>query len=151
MSQSQFQTRNRISLATHAGERRSAAAWIGAISLHVAIVAATLFTWTHRLDIVDESAPVVPVDLVTIAPKTNIMPTARPAPKIQPNLPPVEAAQPKVVQPPTPPQEDTEPPPIDTAPSEPVIKAPPPPPVPRLKPQSQPDTKKSTADTVNAL
>lgn len=153
MSQSQFQIKNRISLATHAGERRSPAAWIGAISLHVAIVAATLFTWTHRLDITDESAPVVPVDLVTIAPKTNIIATARPAPKVQPDVTPVQAPKPPVPQPVTPPQEDTAPPPVDTAPSEPLIKAPPPPPVPKLKPQQQPtpDTKKSTADTINAL
>jgi len=153
MSQSQFQTRNRISLATHAGERRSPAAWIGAISLHVAIVAATLFTWTHRLDIADESAPVVPVDLVTIAPKTNIIAAARPAPKVQPDVTPVQAPQPPVAQPVTPPQEDTEPPPVDTAQSEPLIKAPPPPPVPKLKPQpqSQPDKPKSTADSINAL
>jgi outer membrane biosynthesis protein TonB len=153
MSQSQFQTRNRISLATHTAERRSVAAWIGAISLHVAIVAATLFTWTHRLDIADESAPVVPVDLVTIAPKTNIIATAPPAPKIQPDVTPVQAPQPPVAQPVTPPQEDPEPPPVDTAPSEPLIKAPPPPPVPKLRPQPQPqpDKQKSTADSINAL
>jgi outer membrane biosynthesis protein TonB len=151
MSQSQFQTKNRISQATNARDWPWVAAWIGALSLHLAIVVATLFTWTHRLDITDESAPVVPVDLVTIAPKTNIIATARPAPKVQPDVTP--ALQPKTEQPVTPPQEDTEPPPVDTAPSEPLIKAPPPPPVPRLKPQQQPtpDKQKSTADTVNAM
>lgn len=153
MSQSQFQTRNRISLATHAGERRSPAAWIGAIFLHAAVVAATLFTFTHRLDIADESAPVVPVDLVTIAPKTNIIATAPPVPKVQPEATPAQPPPPPVPQPVTPPQEDTAPPPIDTAPSEPLIKAPPPPPVPKLKPhqQPQPDKPKTTSDSINAL
>jgi outer membrane biosynthesis protein TonB len=150
MSQSQFQIRNRISLATHAGERRSLAAWIGAISLHVAIVAATLFTFTHRLDIADESAPVVPVDLITIAPKTNIIAAAPPVPKVQPEAAPVQAPPP-VAQSVTPPQEDTEPPPVDTAPSEPLIKAQPPPPVPKFKPQSQPAQPKPTADSINAM
>jgi len=153
MSRSQIQTRNRISQATRAREWPWIAAWIGALSLHLAIVVATLFTWSHRLDIVDESAPVVPVDLVTIAPKTNIIATARPAPKVQPDVTPVQAPTPPVAQPVTPPQEDTEPPPVDTAPSEPLIKAPPPPPVPKLKPQPQPqpDKPKSTADSINAL
>ena len=153
MSQSQFQIRNRISLASRAAEGPPFGAWIAAVSLHALIVAATLFTWTHRLDIADESAPIVPVDLVTIAPKTNIVATARPAPKVQPDVTPVQAPQPPVAQPATPPQEDTEPPPVDTAPSEPLIKAPPPPPVPKLKPrqQPQPDKQKSTADTINAL
>jgi len=153
MSRSQIQTRNRISQATDAGDWPWVAAWIGALSLHLAIVVATLFTSSHRLDIADESAPVVPVDLVTIAPKTNIIATARPAPKVQPDVTPVQAPTPPVAQPVTPPQEDTEPPPVDTAPSEPLIKAPPPPPVPKLKPQPQPqpDKPKSTADSINAL
>jgi outer membrane biosynthesis protein TonB len=152
MSQSQIRTRNRISQASHAGERGSPAGWIGAISLHVAIVAATLFTFAHRLDIIDESAPVVPVDLVTIAPKTNIIAQAPREPKIQPDITP-KAVQPDQlkVEPPPVPQEDTEPPPVDTAPSEPLIKAPPPPPVPMRKPQTQPPSKKSTAESVNQL
>jgi len=153
MSQSQIRTRNRISLASRAAERGKPAGWIGAVTLHIAIVAATLFTFAHRLDIVDESAPVVPVDLVTIAPKTNIIAQSRPTPKIvQDKITPqtIEPSQLKVDQP-TVPQEDTEPTPADSAPSEPLIKAPPPPPVPRLKPQAQPETKKTTADSVEAL
>ena len=153
MSRSQIQTRNRISQATDAGDWPWVAAGIGALSLHLAIVLATLFTWSHRLDIADESAPVVPVDLVTIAPKTNIIATAPPKPKIQPDVTPVQAPPPPVPQPVTPPQEDTEPPPVDTAPSEPLIKAPPPPPVPKQRPQAQPqpDKPKPAADSINAL
>jgi outer membrane biosynthesis protein TonB len=154
MSQSSLKTRNRISLATHAGEGRSAAGWIGAVALHVAIVAATMFTWQHRLDIADESAPVIPVDLVTVAAKTNIAPSVRRQPKIQPDIAP-EPVQPNqlAVQQPSVPQEDTEPTPADAAPSEPLIKTPPPPAIPKLKPQpAKPDTKKTfNVDNVLAL
>jgi hypothetical protein len=114
-------------------------------------VIATLFTWSHRLDIVDESAAVVPVDLVTVAPKTNIIATARPVPKVQPDVTPVQAPPPPVAQPVTPPQEDTEPTPADSAPSEPLIKAPPPPPVPKFKPQTQPPAKKPAVDPMKAI
>lgn len=151
MSQSQFQTNNRLSQATDARDWPWIAAGIGAIALHAAIVIATLFTWSHRLDIADESAAVVPVDLVTIAPKTNIIASAPPAPKVPPQVTPVQAPPPPAAQPVTPPQEDTEPPPVDTAPSEPLIKAPPPPPVPKLKPQTQPLAKKPAADPMKAI
>ena len=44
---------------------RSPFGLIGALMLHAGVIAATLFTWPHTLDIADESPPVVPVDLVT--------------------------------------------------------------------------------------
>ncbi len=108
----------------------------------------------RSLDIADEAPPVVPVDLVTIAPKTNIAPTVRELPKIvqeqvqppqldnlqQPNVPAV--------------QEQAEPAP-DEATSEPVIKKPPPPPMPKLKPQTQQTTqappKKNASEDFSAL
>ena len=71
---------------------------IVAVLLHAAIVAATLFSWEHKLDITDESPPVVPVDLVTLADKTNIMPTVQRPPKM-------------------PPKEDVKPPPEPTPPT----------------------------------
>ena len=84
MSPSRSTTRNRISLASGAGSQSSPVGLIGAIALHLAVIFVTLFTWEHRLDIAQESPPVVPVDLVTIAQKTNIAPTIRPEPKIEP-------------------------------------------------------------------
>jgi outer membrane biosynthesis protein TonB len=85
MSPSRSTTRSRISLASGAGSRSSPVGLIGAVALHLAVIAGALFTWTHRLDIAEESPPVVPVDLVTIAQKTNIAPTIiRPEPKIEP-------------------------------------------------------------------
>ena len=150
MSQSQFQTNNRLAQATDARDWPWIAAGIGAIALHAAIVVATLFTWSHKLDIVDENSAVVPVDLVTIAPKTNVTASAPPAPKV-PDVTPVQAPPPPAAQPATPPQEDTEPPPVDTAPSEPLIKAQPPPPVPKLKPQTQPPAKKPAVDPMKAI
>jgi outer membrane biosynthesis protein TonB len=77
-------TRSRISLASGAGSGNSPVGLIGAVLLHLAIIAVTLFTWEHRLDIVQESPPVVPVDLVTVAQKTNIAPTIRVEHKIEP-------------------------------------------------------------------
>jgi outer membrane biosynthesis protein TonB len=69
----------------------------GALFLHGMIVAAALFTWQHHLEIIDEAAPVVPVDLVTIAEKTNIAPTVLPQPKIEAKEtpPPVDVPVPK--------------------------------------------------------
>src|SRR5215469_9886611 len=66
--------------------------------LHAGIIAATLFTFSHtKLDIEDRSPPVVPVDLVTIAQKTNIAPTVQEPPKleqIQAQLPQPEELKP---------------------------------------------------------
>ena len=107
MSPSRSTTRIRISLASGAGSRRSPIGLIGAITLHLAIIAATLFTWEHRLDIAQESAPVVPVDLVTIAQKTNIAPTVRIQPKVEPEK--IEDQQQPDITPQTPPLPQAEP------------------------------------------
>ena len=56
---------------------------VGSLALHAGIVAVTFFTWSHRLDIVDQSPPVVPVDLVTLADETNV------APMMKKELPPI--------------------------------------------------------------
>lgn len=63
----------------------------GSLVLHAGIVAATLFTWTHKLDIAEEPSHIVPVDLVTVADQTNI------APMVTQTLPP--PPQPAMVQP----------------------------------------------------
>ncbi|SRR5579885_4311 len=138
MSQSLARKRSRISLASRAGDRRSPLAWAGSLLLHGGLIAATFFTFTHSLDISDESPPSIPVDLITIGEKTNIAPTARPAPQIRPE--PVEAqAHPLDVQTPViPQQEDQAEPAPDESPSEPALKPPEPTPVPQLKPQQQP-------------
>lgn len=44
------------------------------LALHFCVIAASLFSWSHTLDIADLSEPVVPVELVTLADKTNITP-----------------------------------------------------------------------------
>ena len=84
-----------------------------AVLLHAAVVAATLFSWQHKLDITDESPPVVPVDLVTLADKTNIMPTVQKQPKAPPKeevKPPEQTPPPPPTPPPTPKAENaTEP------------------------------------------
>jgi outer membrane biosynthesis protein TonB len=136
-----------------AGARRSPAGLIGAVAIHAAIVAATLFTWQHHLDIVQESPPVVPVDLVTIGQKTNIAPTVRPARKIAPQEP-VTGVQPDkpIDQQPVVQQEQAKaaPPPPEQAPPEPLAKPPLSLVVPKAKPQA--DNEKSTdADEFQAL
>jgi outer membrane biosynthesis protein TonB len=106
-------TRSRISSETLAGGSRSPAGFAASLFLHGAIIAGTLFTFSHRLDISDESPPVIPVDLVTIAPKTNVRATVRPQPHIAPTpVPPV----PKVMPAPTPPQ--PQPQPVEEKPKE---------------------------------
>jgi outer membrane biosynthesis protein TonB len=142
--------RNRISLASGAAERFSPAGPVGAILLHLAIIAGALFTWQHPLDIAQDNVPVVPVDLVTLAQKTNVMATVRPQPKPAP-IAPTPVVQPeKSVAPPTPQEAETPPP--DQAPSEPAIKAPPPPVIPKEKPkQAKAEAKKNTFDVDNVL
>jgi hypothetical protein len=141
-SRSTIRTRNRISLASGAGDERSPLGLLGAVVLHLAVVGITLFTWEHRLDIVDQSPPVVPVDLVTIAQKTNINTYVRPVPKIAPV--PLPQPQPQHVDMPTPqvPEQQSE-----LAP-EPVVKPVPP------KPRPEPPKKSAAdklADLVNQL
>src|SRR5207248_200229 len=116
-------TRNRISSVTLAGDSRSPAGWAASLALHGAIVVGTLFTFSHRLEISDQSPPVVPVDLVTIAPKTNVRATVREQPHVAPEpTPPVPKAMPA----PTPPQPQPapEPPKSQPAPEPPKEAAP---------------------------
>lgn len=137
-----------------AGDRRSPVGFFGSLVLHGAIVAATLFTFTHRLDIVDQSTPVVPVDLVTLANKTNVMATVKPAPRIEPVKPtPIPPDQVHLQAPPVPQQQQSTPPPPDeTAAAEPLVK-PPPPAIPKQRPQEKPKEEKNRfdLDAVTAL
>jgi outer membrane biosynthesis protein TonB len=135
MSQSRA-IETRLSTATGAGGRLSPLGLIAAVLLHAVIIGATLFTFAHKLDITTEEAPVVPVDLVTLAPKTNL----RAMVKEQPKAPPKEDVQPA---PPTPQPLVTPPPQAkpdvpDQAPSEPTIAKAEPAPVPVAKPQDKP-------------
>jgi outer membrane biosynthesis protein TonB len=128
----------RISLASGAGGRLSPLGLIAAVLLHVVIIGATLFSFAHKLDITAEEAPVVPVDLVTLAQKTNL----RAMVKEQPKAPPKDDVQPA---PPTPQPVVTPPPQAkpdvpDQAPSEPAIAKAEPAPVPVAKPVEKPVT-----------
>lgn len=147
-------TRSRLSSETLAGDNRSPLGLAVSVLLHGAIVAGTLFTFSHRLEIADESPPVVPVDLVTIAPKTNVRATVRPQPHVAPTpTPPV----PKVMSTPTPPQ--PQPQPVEEKPkeAEEPIAAPTPRPIrlhrPKVeeKPKEQEEKKSFDVDKVLAL
>ena len=125
-----------------------------AVLLHGAIVATTLFTWQHRLEIADESPPIVPVDLVTIGSKTNIAPTVERLPKPQPKEdvkpPQLDTPVPTPAPPPQPTAEAAPVPPL----AKPLDIKPAPAPKPTVKPQTptpQPDQKKPKADDFGAL
>lgn len=141
---------SRISLASGAGGRISPFSLIAAVLLHGLIIAATFFTFAHKLDLETEEAPVVPVDLVTIGQKTNLQAMV----KEQPKAPPKEQPQPAPPQPqpitPPPPAIQPEPAP-DQAPSEPMIAKPEPVPVPKFKPQEKPEEKKKQFDINSVL
>jgi hypothetical protein len=142
----------RRSSAARTERAASPAGWIGALALHVAIIAATFFTWSHTLEIDDsQSPPVVPVDLVTIGAKTNIAPMV----KVQPKEPPKdEEVQPPAPEPTpqpaqaAPQQEESAPPPPEEATAEPILKKPPPP-APKTKPDQ--DQKKDKFDINNIM
>lgn len=139
MSPSRSPTRSRISLASGAGGRLSPLGFLGTVAIHAAVVFAALFTWQHRLDIADQAPPVVPVDLVTIAPKTNIMAAA---PKLAPDIPsPIAAPQDLDIKPPAIDTSEPAPPPVPTA--RPMTK-----PVPQPRPQ---DTAKKDAFNIDKL
>jgi outer membrane biosynthesis protein TonB len=120
MSQSLNTSRSRLSAASLAGDRRSAFGFVGAIMLHAGVIAATLFSFAHRLDIADQTPPVVPVDLVTIAQKTDIAPQQLEAPKVDEVTPPPLVTQQPQIQPPE--QQAEAAPMPETAPSQPLIK-----------------------------
>ncbi|HEY3777047.1 MAG TPA: cell envelope integrity protein TolA [Rhizomicrobium sp.] len=129
---------------------------MGSLVLHGGIVAATLFFAASRtLDIVDQSPPVIPIDIVTIAQKTNIRATSHRTPKVAPTpVPPAPKAMltPPVPQPKAEPAPAPEKPPIPKA--EPIEKPEPAPIVPKLRPKPVPkeeDKKNFDVDKVLAL
>jgi outer membrane biosynthesis protein TonB len=142
--------RSRISQASGAGNTNSPVGWIVAIALHVAIGAAALLSFSHQIDTaaVDET-PVVPVDLVTLGAKTNVMAMTK-EPKAPPKDVPVPVtpqAIPKPTPAPTQPQvaEVAPPKPAEAAPAENIPK-------PQAKPKPvQPDKQKTQDQQLAAL
>lgn len=132
MSPIRIDKKSRLSAATFAGGRRGPAGLIASLVMHGAVVAALFITFSKKLDIVEQQSPIVPVDVVTIADKTNV----RAAVRVHPRLKPVED---KPVEAPQPQPEKTEPvlQPIQRAEEPP----PPPPPEPDLmKPEPLQET-----------
>lgn len=131
-----------------AGARRSPVGLLGSVLLHAGIIGATLFTFAHKLDITQESAPVVPVDLVTIAAKTNLIATVKQRPKQELNEEEPAPPRPQKIEAPPPQPEvqkretlpeprpiETPPPPPESALKEPAVKPPPAPPKTKAKPE----------------
>src|ERR1051326_9026436 len=156
-----IQAHSRLSLAS-SGARNSPAGLIGSVLLHVGIIGATLFTFAHKLEITEESPPVVPIDLVTIANKTNIIATVKAPPKVQPKpeeptppappkpdiTPEPEKAEPeKMEAAPEPKPRETPPPPENVAPEP----APKPPPKVVPKPEPKPEAPKKEQFDINNI
>jgi len=127
MSQSLSPARNSLRPTTARGPR---VGLVGAVLLHAAIVAVTLFSWRHQLEIADESPPVVPVDVITIGAKTNIAPTIE---RHQQPQPKEDVTPPQSAPAPTPPQQTEAA--VEPAPAPPLPK-----PVPLPKPTTKPET-----------
>lgn len=138
---------SRISGETLAGDNRSPLGLAASLLLHGAIVAGTLFTFSRTLELPDQAPPVVPVDLVTIAEKTNVRAAVRPQPHIAPQpTPPV----PKAVPTPTPPQpQPAEEQPKETA-AEPIAQ-PTPQPAPKHRPQPPPEKEEKKSFDVDKV
>ena len=144
-------TRNRISAATFAGDRRSPAGWAGSLALHGAVIVATLFTVSHTLEIADQAPRVVPVDLVTVAEKTNIRATSHRQPHIAPKpTPPAPKAMPAPPQ--VQPQPEPQPPPEKPkqAEAEPLAEASQPV-IPKHRPQPAPDEQQKKSFDVDKV
>lgn len=118
-----------------------------AVLLHVAVIAFAVATWPHKLEIVDDSPQSVPVDLITVADKNNVIPTIdrtqKPAPAedVAPPAPPTPT--------PTPPPAQAE---VAPSPTPSPVAKPAPAPLPTVKPQPpSPDKPKPKSDDFNAL
>jgi len=128
--------------------------FLASLLLHLTIFVGAFITFEHtKLDILDQSPPMVPVDLVTVADKTNIAPTVTEPPKltqeqIQPQTPDqIQQNVPAIPEP-------AEAAPPEQATSEPSLKKPLPMPMPKPKPQrlaEEKPKKKSVDDDLKAL
>jgi outer membrane biosynthesis protein TonB len=129
---------------------------IASAGMHLGIIIAATVAWPHAVMSVDDSPPVVPVDLVTVADVTNISATV----EKQDPTPPPEQPPPKVEETPPPPPP---PPQAEVAPTLPDQKPPPPPKkveaeakppakpaIPRPKPQKEPPPPKFDINNVLA-
>ncbi len=138
-----------LSRSAAAAERAgSPAGMIGAVLLHAGIVAAAFFTWSHTLDIADQT-PVVPVDLVTLGDKTNVQAMV----KQKVPEPPKDEAQPPAPEPnpavQSAPQEEAAAAPEEAVPA-PAVK-PAPPAEPKTKPEPKKEKEKFDINNIMAL
>ncbi len=66
----------------------------GSVLLHLAVIGATLISFQHHFKIPDQGPPVIPVDLITIGPKTNLRQVAPMPQKVVEKQPQPVKAQP---------------------------------------------------------
>lgn len=151
MSSSQSQTRAKAASAaqlrrmrptTEQGPRYGV---VASTAFHALIFAATLFTFHRSFDTPDE-VHMVPVDLVTVADKSNVQAMAPPVEKPQEQK--LDIPTPVAEPPPVPQMQDVEPAPEPPVPKFDVQKDKPPP---VDKPVEKPDTKKNAQQDFAAL
>lgn len=146
MSQSLTLARDSLAPTTARGPRVGI---VAAVLLHAAIVATTLFSWQHNLEIEREESPVVPVDLVTLGDKTNITPMAPPKPQPRDDVQPPPAVETPTPTAAPPPQAEVAPPELAPKPATKPEVAPKPQNKPT--PPAKPDKPKPVTDDFSAL
>ncbi|HEY5348025.1 MAG TPA: hypothetical protein VIJ72_07525, partial [Rhizomicrobium sp.] len=105
---------NRVRVARPSTTRGPRFGVFGSLLLHGGILAAALFVWNRSLDLTSDKSSIVPVDLVTIAQKTDIAPMqVTPPVKIPP---PQEMPPPPVNLATAPPAPEVKPPQFEVAP-----------------------------------
>lgn len=119
---------------------------VASTAFHALIFAATLFTFHRNFDTPDE-VHMVPVDLVTVADKSNVQAMAPPAPP-KPEEQKLDIPPPVVEPPPVPQMQEVEPAPEPPVPKFEVQKEKPPP---VDKPVPKPETKKNAQQDFAAL
>ncbi len=75
----------------------------GSVLLHLAVIGATLLSFQHHFKLPNQGPPVIPVDLITIGPKTNLRQVApKPQKVIEKQPQPIKAQPVKTANPPLP-------------------------------------------------
>ena len=125
--------------------------FLASLLLHVCIFAGALVTLQHaKLDIIDQSPPMVPVDLVTIGEKTNIAPTVQEQPKLTQEQ--IQPEKQDILPPALPTFQEAEPAPSEQTTPKLALAKPERLPAPRSKPKDvEKKSKKSVDEDVNAL
>ena len=167
MSQGKSRIITRLVPARTTQDGRGRLGLAGSVLLHLAVIGATLLSFQHHFKLPNQGPPVIPVDLITIAPKTNLRQVAPEPQKMLEKQPqPIKAQPVKTASQPLP-EETRAPrvpmpikmPKLKMAPAKPVdvkapvftIKAPQPHVAPHRQPHKAPPRRKPKAFNINSV